>query len=152
MKPNIERTFFNRIRKQKNGCWHFVGALNKGGYGVLGFYGSLYMAHRFSFLIHNGYLPSQLLICHKCDNRKCVNPKHLFMGTHQDNATDRDNKGRGNIQGILGVHAGNTKVTESIVKRIRASKASRKDLGIKYNISQPALSQIINRKSWKYVK
>jgi hypothetical protein len=86
---------------RENGCWEWLGCLTNG-YGKL-IVGSrtdgtrkTIFAHRYSYIIFNGEITNGLFVCHKCDNKKCVNPDHLFLGTRQDNVDDRENKGRNN--------------------------------------------------------
>ena len=75
-------------------CWPWQGAKLKTGYGVVKHRCKQYKAHRASFAIHRGQIPGGMLVCHHCDNPSCVNPSHLFLGTSQDNMTDKVQKGR----------------------------------------------------------
>ena len=92
LKQKFMKRFFDKIDKTES-CWNFTGA-NRNGYGCMKFNGALIDAHRISWIIHFGEIPKGLFICHKCDNRKCVNPDHLFLGTQKDNMKDCFNKGR----------------------------------------------------------
>lgn len=78
----------------KNECLIFTGPKNHLGYGCIGYKGKVVKAHRLSFLFHYGHLPNDLLVLHKCDNPACINPDHLFLGTHYDNTMDMIKKGR----------------------------------------------------------
>jgi hypothetical protein len=87
--------FWAKVQRGE-GCWEWQGANNGKGYGCFGKEGSRpYYAHRFSWELHAGPIPDGLFVLHRCDNRRCVNPEHLFLGTQGDNMRDMIAKGRG---------------------------------------------------------
>lgn len=91
----IADRFWRKVRRdQPTGCWEWLAATNSDGYGHFFYEGSVIGAHRVSWMLHHGAIPEGALVCHHCDNPRCVNPAHLFLGTHQDNATDKVVKGR----------------------------------------------------------
>ncbi len=93
---SLIRRFWKYAHKA-DGCWLWTGTLRPDGYGVLGLGGrkdGLIRAHRLSWIIRGLDLPDNMIVCHKCDTPPCVNPEHLFIGTHLDNHTDMKLKGR----------------------------------------------------------
>jgi len=101
---NTEKTFWANIEKPDNtgDCWNWKGNQDSNGYGKLYVKGEfpyqsgMKGAHRYSWELHNDAIPDGMFCCHHCDNPQCVNPHHLFIGTHQDNMTDMVKKGRAN--------------------------------------------------------
>lgn len=156
-RPIADR-FWEKVNKRPNGCWLFTS--NHGGGGPDG-YGQLsvpdgeeYMAHRVSWVIHNGPIPGGLLVLHKCDVPRCVNPGHLFLGTHQDNVDDMIAKGRG-VHGTTGAINPLTKLTESQVLSIRkqynTGRFSQQQIAELYSVNQTLISAIVTRKIWKHI-
>jgi len=89
---SFKNEFFSNMQKTDD-CWIWKGRKSKS-YGIF-FCEKMIQAHRFSFILHFGCIPKNKIICHKCDNPLCVNPAHLYAGTHKDNAQDRTQRGRG---------------------------------------------------------
>ena len=85
--------FWRRVNKTDT-CWWWTGTVATHGYGTMSINSEPRLMHRFSYELHKGPVPEGLFVCHRCDNKRCVNPDHLFTGTHQDNMRDMVEKGR----------------------------------------------------------
>lgn len=135
----------------EDGCWPWTGSVVTGGYGKFKARTSQITAHRVSYAIHYGDLPAGLFVCHRCDNRRCVNPAHLFLGTTQDNTADRDAKqrqARGERQHLA-------QLTAPAVVAIREQYArggtTTRALATAYGVSQYCVMAILHRRTWKHV-
>src|SRR3989442_111886 len=96
--------FWAKVDKSSD-CWIWTGALSQRGYGEFSVLsGSWVLAHRFSWQLHFGAIPVGLCVCHACDNRTCVNPSHLWLGTHTANMKDKQVKGRAKTGILKGSH------------------------------------------------
>ena len=93
MRPDWRTRYWSRVTKTSS-CWNWTGSTINTGYGVLFVQGRLRTAHRLSWELHHGPIPEGLCVLHRCDNRTCVNPSHLFLGTKKQNTQDMLSKGR----------------------------------------------------------
>ena len=137
-------------------CWEWTGSLYKDGYGVFCVGGGKNeRAHRYSWEHHRGAIPSELFVLHKCDNRKCVNPDHLFVGTQAENCNDTAEKGR--VNPVRGEANHNSKLTERDVKDARVIHARGgpgsgvRALARRFGISGPVMSLLLRRMVWRHV-
>lgn len=146
------RMFWARVRKSEgDGCWEWNGAAYRNGYGKLWWMGVFWMAHRLSYAIAFSN-PGDMQVCHRCDNRKCVRPDHLFLGTARDNVMDMVRKGRN--RPTRGERCGNAKLTTQDVLTIRSAVergATHKEVAAKYGVSAKQISVIVSRKQWAHV-
>lgn len=135
------------------GCWFWVGAYQRKGYGHIGRAGKgngNVTATRLSYSIHYGD-PGDKFVCHRCDNPTCVNPDHLFLGTNADNMRDCALKGRARGPGHIGSRHGNAKLTERDVLAIRASSLTGVALAARYGVSTSLISNIKRGHGWRHV-
>jgi hypothetical protein len=130
-----------------DGCWIWTGTLNGRGYGRVMWSNKAFLAHRKAWEETNGPIGAGLFVCHHCDVKKCVNPKHLFLGTAKDNTHDMKEKGRG----IEGETVASSKLVEAEVHLIRVDPRPYKEIEEDFGVSQPTISQIKNYKTWKHL-
>ena len=149
--PHDERIRSLSVCDGETGCWNWTGAVRseKRPYGRLiigsrsdGSRKSI-GAHQLSYITFRGEIPDGLCVCHHCDNPRCVNPDHLFLGSKKENADDRDRKGR-NVPAPVyrGSAAPWAKLTEAQVAEIRASTISSYKIAPTYNISDGQIRAI----------
>lgn len=131
---------------EETGCLEWTGTISHFGYGMLKHRQKQYQAHRFHWMYRRGEIPDGLLVCHKCDNRCCVNIDHLFLGTYSDNSQDMLRKGRNTP--TLGTRNGVAKLTAAQVAAIRADSRSTYEIGKAFGIAQTHAARIRAGKSW----
>lgn len=142
--------FYDKIpHRPAQGCWEWQGNLDKDGYGLFRFRTIAWRAHRFSWKHVNGDIPQGIHVLHRCDNRSCVNPEHLFLGTHQDNMADKINKNRSKAP--RGSNHFKAKLTEEAVKNIRNDTRTPKEIASDYGVSNTNVCAIKKRKIWRHV-
>ena len=144
--PTDPVTSFLSKLDRSGDCWLWTGKLTRWPIGYAPFRGTY--AHRFSYELYYGPIPSGLQVLHKCDVRHCVRPDHLFLGTMVDNMRDRHRKGRD----AKGENAGNSKLTASDVVAIRRNYVprvvSQRLLAARYGVSQRAIGNVLAHRTY----
>lgn len=155
----LEARFWGKVAIGKpDDCWEWQATVNvTSGYGAFTLRGKDRPAHRVAYeLRHDAEPPDDLFVCHTCDNRRCVNPAHLFLGTRQDNVDDMMRKGR--LADMHGEKSPIHKLTEKDVRYIRSVFMSGSPefggaaLARKFGVTQAAVWNVIHRKTWRHVE
>lgn len=140
-----------------SGCREWAGATTSKGYGNFYLNGRHVSAHRVSWELSRGRIPDGLFVCHRCDNRRCVNPSHLFLGTAKDNTQDMLKKGRCRN---LGSHKGEAhhfaKLTADKVRIARAlyetGQHSQQEIASLFGVGQTSMGDAVRGRTWAHIK
>jgi hypothetical protein len=150
---DLPSRFWSKVQKgEPNSCWEWQAATNTAGYGWFSIATAKpKSAHRVAAWLSK-ILPaieSDLHVLHKCDNRKCCNPEHLFVGTNSDNVADRVQKGRGGFKRMHGETNGMSKLTNKVIGEMRglyfSTCLSQSELAKRFNTTQSHVSRIVNK-------
>jgi len=159
-RKSLAERFWAKVDKQgPTDCWEWLGCTRRGyGYIRQGHGGSMILAHRVSWEIANGPIPKGegyhgICVLHHCDNPSCVNPAHLFLGTHADNMQDMVKKDR--VAHPRGEQNGYSILTEQDVHEILcllAARYSQREIAKVYNVARTTITAINNRRNWSWVE
>ena len=152
-RPLAER-FWEKVRvTDPEQCWEWQSYLTPKGYGVIKTDNrKSQLAHRVAWQFTYGPIENDLCCLHRCNNARCVNPGHLFLGTREDNNLDRKRKGRGRGSCQKGEHNHHSRLTWQVVEQIRElyrqDRASQSQLGRMFGVTQATVSRIVRYKGW----
>ena len=139
--------FYSKVNKTSH-CWLWIAHRDKDGYGIFSIKHQNQRAHRIAYKILYGSIPKGMLVLHRCDNSRCVNPSHLSLGTAKDNHDDMKVKGRG----LSGEKHPNRKLSHKKVVEIRKlwnnGAYVQREIADMFGITQANVSSIIRNKSW----
>lgn len=152
-KQSLQEGFEKFVVRKPEGCWDWKGCCAKPGYGQFRSEMKIYRCHRASWLLHKGEIPEGYFVCHHCDNKRCSNPDHLFLGTCKENNLDAIKKDLLPI-GRSGERNPNCKLSEDRVREIRKmckTKMTQREIAKLFGISQATVSAIKINKLWRVV-
>lgn len=148
----IEQKFWSKVNiTDLFSCWEWTASKSKKGYGNFMLNKKHYSAHRFAWILFYGEIPEGLCVCHKCDNRKCVNPAHLFLGTIADNNADMVKKNR--QVNTHGEKNNLSKLTEKqVIEIIELLKTeTEKEVAKRFSVSCGCIEFINKNIAWKHL-
>lgn len=150
MKTLVERFEDKYIPEPNSGCWLWTAALFTSGYGVFRVRGKNIRAHRFAWVAQRGPIPDGMFVCHRCDIPSCVNPDHLFLGTHDDNVADKMAKGRHRCP--IGAANSSTKLNYEKVTAIRADTRTYAVIAKEFGVCAGTVGEIKRREIWRHLE
>ena len=151
-----KKRFFSKVDKTDT-CWIWKASIRgNSGYGAFKINGKVKSAHRVSWEIYNNKsVPEGLLVCHKCNNRLCVNPEHLYVGTYVDNMRDAIRNGvRDHYKYVYGEKVGTAKLSEDNILeivRLHEEGLSQKEIAKKFKVDRSAIGNVLRGKTWKHI-
>lgn len=152
MQKKIVDRFKNKLSPpNRNGCIIFNGEILRNGYGRMCINYKKIVAHRIAWSIKNGEIPEKMCVLHKCDERKCVNVNHLFLGTNQDNIADKVNKNRQQKGDKIYTAKLNEKKVKTIKQLLLSNQYYQYEIARNYAVTTSAISHINTNRTWKYV-
>jgi hypothetical protein len=151
--------FWSKVRRGSDGeCWEWTASTTQSrGYGqFFPVRGKLITAHRYSFALANGGFPaSGVCVCHTCDNRRCVNPAHLYAGTNKQNTRDMIDRGRQVVVTSKGEDHGMHKLTDGDVLEIRRIYSGRRgqirELARAFFVDPSTVSLVVRGRTWRHL-
>lgn len=154
----LKKSFEKHVVKQ-DGCWDWKGSINRNGYTVMSCRKEIgpITGHKASWVIHKGSIPQYMHVCHTCDNRRCTNPDHLWIGTHKENNDDKISKGRARWAQPphkVGSDNGASKLVDEEVKKIKMlieSGRSCYSISKEFSVSSTTIKRIKNGINWSHI-
>jgi hypothetical protein len=167
----VRKRFNRAVEPQPNGCWHWTRAIATNGYGVIGVSGyAINTTHRVSWILNIGPIPEDMWVLHKCDNRICVNPGHLYLGTVIDNARDLMQRGNPYCRNLrkhitsevekkriaalprgAKHHRSAAALSPETVMKIYNATGSQREIAKRFCICQQNVSKIKMKKTWRHL-
>lgn len=135
-RSDVKERFLSKVVVAGSGCHEWTSVLNRGGYGKFYYEGKQEPAHRVAYILFKGEIPEGRWILHKCDNRKCVNPDHFFLGDCKDNIKDMDKKGRRGTKSKL------TYAQVEEIKKLLEVRYSQQYIAKMFGVYQTTISRI----------
>ncbi len=156
---NDKKKFESQYVKRKSGCWNWIAGMS-GGYGKFWFQGKRVLAHRFSYELYVGKITNDLHVLHKCNNKQCVNPDHLYLGTEYDNTQDKIKDGNfyGYGSGTLKNRKGQEHPASKLkdvdvikIKRLLKEGAYQHTIAAMFNVTRRAIGLINTGENWSHI-
>jgi len=152
---DLQARFWRKVDISPEGCWNWNAAVLpgvNGGYGHFNLgkkYGSrVVRANRFAYELHNGVDPGELCVLHDCDNRLCVNPRHLRLGTRADNSADAKKRNRTSV----GEHRPLAKLTDDAIRYIRNTDLTNIELALLFRVTDSCICMARSGRTWKHIQ
>ena len=160
-RKTLMQRFMAKVAKSETGCWLWTGFVGTSGYGAVRVNGKTERAHRIAYQLFVGQITEiagadirGTCVIHKCDNRVCVNPEHLLLGTHQDNMTDKASKGRVVSHPLLGEKHQNSKLTSDDIIDVRCLNSyglKMQQIAESFGVTRATIHRVLDGTTWNHV-